>query len=98
MTKYLITGGAGFIGSNFVDYVLHHTDAQVTTLDKLTYSGNSTHLARAQENPLHTFVQGDINDTKLVERLVKNSDIIVHFAAETHVTRSEQEATLFHMT
>ena len=82
-SAYLVTGGAGFIGSNFVRHVLEHTDASVTVLDLLTYAGNRESL---QGLPLDrfTFVQGDICDARLVEQLVVNSDAVVHFAAESH--------------
>lgn len=83
MTAYLVTGGAGFIGSNFVRHVLDHTDATVTVLDLLTYAGNPQSV---EGLPLDrfTFVHGDICDARLVEQLVANCDVVVHFAAESH--------------
>src|SRR5687768_6635097 len=88
--KLLVTGGAGFIGSAFVRYVLgSHTDIQVVTLDKLTYAGNLENLAPVDGDPRHAFVRGDIGDAALVSSLVGDGvDAIVHFAAESHVDRS----------
>jgi dTDP-glucose 4,6-dehydratase len=83
MTAYLVTGGAGFIGSNFVRHLLDHTDATVTVLDLLTYAGNRASVDGLPEDRF-TFVQGDICDARLVEQLVMNSDVVVHFAAESH--------------
>ena len=85
----LVTGGAGFIGSNFVRYALGaHPDWHVTTLDKLTYAGRRENLHDVMDNPRHTFVHGDICDAAVAAPLVDSSDIVVHFAAETHVDRS----------
>ncbi|MDH4316426.1 MAG: dTDP-glucose 4,6-dehydratase [Gammaproteobacteria bacterium] len=87
----LVTGGAGFIGSNFVRHVLKTTpDAIVVTLDKLTYAGSIHNLDDLPDRERHTFVEGDINDRGLVEKLLREHEIdtIVHFAAETHVDRS----------
>ncbi len=89
--KLLVTGGAGFIGANFVHYWLEkHPGDQVVVLDALTYAGNRANLASAEENPRFTFVHGDICDTSLVEKLLLDHglDTIVHFAAESHVDRS----------
>ena len=83
MTAYLVTGGAGFIGSNFVRHVLDHTDDDVTVLDLLTYAGNRQSLEGLPAERF-TFVEGDICDARLVEQLVANSDVVVHFAAESH--------------
>jgi dTDP-glucose 4,6-dehydratase len=89
VVNVLVTGGAGFIGSNFVRYALAtHTDWRVTTLDKLTYAGRRENLHDVIDNPRHTFVHGDIADAPLSGPLVEQSDIVVHFAAETHVDRS----------
>ena len=89
MVKVLVTGGAGFIGSNFVRYALAaHPDWQVTTLDKLTYAGRIENLDSVRHDPRHRFVQGDVADAKVAAPLVQESDIVVHFAAETHVDRS----------
>jgi len=89
VVNILVTGGAGFIGSNFVRYALAtHADWRVTTLDKLTYAGRRENLHDVIDNPRHTFVHGDIADAPLSGPLVEQSDIVVHFAAETHVDRS----------
>jgi dTDP-glucose 4,6-dehydratase len=89
MVDVLVTGGAGFIGSNFVRYALGaHPDWRVTTLDKLTYAGRRENLHDVMDNPRHTFVHGDILDTAVSAPLVERSTIVVHFAAETHVDRS----------
>ncbi|MBA4246736.1 MAG: dTDP-glucose 4,6-dehydratase [Microbacterium sp.] len=79
----LVTGGAGFIGSNFVHHVIAHTDHHVTVLDKLTYAGNRASLEGLPDARL-TFVQGDICDAALVDELVAAADAVVHYAAESH--------------
>ena len=88
--KLLITGGAGFIGSAFVRYVLaHESDTHIVTLDKLTYAGNLENLASVDRHPRHSFVKGDICDARTVSSVMDGSiDAIVHFAAESHVDRS----------
>ncbi|MFO7777800.1 MAG: dTDP-glucose 4,6-dehydratase [Nitriliruptoraceae bacterium] len=87
--RLLVTGGAGFIGTNFVRYVLSHTsDVRLTNLDALTYAGNLASLADVAEDPRYRFVEGDIGDTELVTELVADADAVVHFAAESHVDRS----------
>ena len=83
MSKLLVTGGAGFIGSNFVHHVMAHTDDQVVVLDKLTYAGNLASLEGLPENR-YEFVKGDICDRELVDDLVSKVDTVVHFAAESH--------------
>lgn len=83
MQKLLVTGGAGFIGSNFVHYVLERTEDSVTVLDKLTYAGNLESLNGLPEERFE-FVQGDISDGELVDRLVEDCDVVVHYAAESH--------------
>src|SRR5215212_9932788 len=89
LTKVLVTGGAGFIGSNFVRYALQtHADWHVTTLDKLTYAGRKENLHDVMDNPRHTFVHADILDAAVSGPLVEAADYVVHFAAETHVDRS----------
>ncbi len=89
MVKVLVTGGAGFIGSNFVRYALaQHQDWHVTTLDKLTYAGRRENLHDVMDSPRHTFVHGDIADAAVAGPLVEQSHIVVHFAAESHVDRS----------
>ena len=93
MTNVLVTGGAGFIGSNFVRYALNtHPDWQVTNLDKLTYAGRKENLHDVMDNPRHTFVHGDILDAATAGPLVEASDYVVHFAADTHVDRSIMSA------
>jgi len=94
--KLLITGGAGFIGSNFIHYILKkYPDYKIINLDLLTYAGNLENLKNIENNPNYKFIQGDITDAKLVNELVKNADIIVHFAAETHVDRSIMDSAAF---
>jgi dTDP-glucose 4,6-dehydratase len=89
MVKVLVTGGAGFIGSNFVRRAIAmRPDWHVTTLDKLTYAGRLENLKEVFDHPRHTFVQGDIIDSTVSGPLVTESEIVVHFAAETHVDRS----------
>jgi len=89
MVKVLVTGGAGFIGSNFVRYALAaHPDWQVTTLDKLTYAGRLENLESVKDHPRHRFVRGDVADAAVAAPLVRDAEIVVHFAAETHVDRS----------
>lgn len=87
--RYLVTGGAGFIGSNFIRFVLEREpDAWVTNLDALTYAGVPATVAELDELPNHTFVHGDIRDASVVQEVVPGHDIVVHFAAESHVDRS----------
>jgi dTDP-glucose 4,6-dehydratase len=89
MVDVLVTGGAGFIGSNFVRYALAtHPDWRVTTLDKLTYAGRRENLHDVMANSRHVFVHDDILHAAVSGPLVEQSDIVVHFAAETHVDRS----------
>ncbi len=89
MVDVLVTGGAGFIGSNFVRHALsEHPDWRVTTLDKLTYAGRRENLHDVMDHPRHAFVHGDIGDAAISGPLVEQSQIVVHFAAETHVDRS----------
>ena len=93
MIDVLVTGGAGFIGSNFVRHALEaHTDWRITTLDKLTYAGRTETLADVMDHPRHGFVLGDIGDAAVSAPLVERAEIVVHFAAETHVDRSIQGA------
>ncbi|WP_449260270.1 dTDP-glucose 4,6-dehydratase [Enterococcus casseliflavus] len=84
MKRIIVTGGAGFIGSNFVHYVVeHHPDVHVTVLDKLTYAGNKANLAGLPEDRV-SLVVGDIADAVLVDELVQQTDAVVHYAAESH--------------
>ena len=101
MSKYkkiLITGGAGFIGSNFIRYILQKTKAKIINLDKLTYSGNIDNLSDIKNNPRYKFVKGDIANEKLVSKLVKGCDAIINFAAESHVDRSIKDSRAFMQT
>lgn len=94
--KLLVTGGAGFIGSNFIHYILEkYPNDKVINLDSLTYAGNLENLKSVAENPNYKFVHGDIMDTLLVEELVKDVDVMVHFAAESHVDRSILDSDSF---
>ncbi|HAK54266.1 MAG: dTDP-glucose 4,6-dehydratase [Vicinamibacterales bacterium] len=89
MAEVLVTGGAGFIGSNFVRFALAaHPDWRITTLDKLTYAGRLENLEAVKGDPRHTFVRGDVADPAVAAPLVEQAEIVVHFAAETHVDRS----------
>ncbi|MFW6131661.1 MAG: dTDP-glucose 4,6-dehydratase [Candidatus Aminicenantaceae bacterium] len=95
----LITGGAGFMGSNFIHYLLkHYPECHIINLDKLTYAGNLDNLRTIEKNPRYQFVHGDIKDKKLVNKLMKQVQGVVHFAAETHVDRSILDAGEFIMT
>jgi len=98
MRKLLVTGGAGFIGSNFVRMLLaEHPDCNVINLDKLTYAGNLENLAGLENHPNHKFIKGDICDGALIERIIDEFkvDSIVNFAAESHVDRSINEPKIF---
>lgn len=98
MKTYLVTGGAGFIGSNFVLHILSkYDDVRVVTVDKLTYAGNLENLASVLDDPRHTFVQADICDRDAMARAVADHapDYIVNFAAESHVDRSIVDPGIF---
>ena len=86
--NFLVTGGAGFIGSNFVRYVLANTDHSVRTLDALTYAGSLSNLEDLSGDSRHEFMEGDIRDRELVEELLADTDVVFNFAAESHVDRS----------
>ena len=91
MKNIIVTGGAGFIGSNFVHFVVkNHPDVHVTVLDKLTYAGNKQNLAGLPANRVELVV-GDIKDAELVDRLVKEADAVVHYAAESHNDNSLED-------
>ena len=94
--KLLVTGGAGFIGSNFILYWLeNHTDDQIINFDKLTYAGNLENLVSVQDNPNYKFIKGDICNYSEVDVAMQGVDTVVHFAAETHVDRSIKEPSAF---
>lgn len=93
--KILVTGGAGFIGANFIHWVLKNRDWEIINLDKLTYAGNLENLKGIEDNSRYEFVQGDVCDPKLVNALMKKVDYVVHFAAESHVDRSVLEPGIF---
>jgi len=98
MRRIMVTGGAGFIGANFVRMVLsQHPDCVVVNLDKLTYAGNLENLRGFEENPNHLFIKGDICNGPLIEKLIDEYKIeaIVNFAAESHVDRSIDEPKVF---
>jgi dTDP-glucose 4,6-dehydratase len=87
--RLLVTGGAGFIGSNFIRTILAtHPDDSVVNLDKLTYAGNPANLADLEPGPRYAFVHGDIGDAKLVRDVARGMDAVVNFAAPSHVDRS----------
>ena len=94
----VVTGGAGFIGSNFVFYMLkEHPKERIVCLDKLTYAGNLSTLAPVMDNPNFRFVKGDICDREAVKKifLEEKPDIVVNFAAESHVDRSIEDPGIF---
>jgi len=94
--KLLVTGGAGFIGSNFIHYWFkNHPSDQIINLDLLTYAGNLDNLKDLESNPNYRFVKGDITDAGLVNSLMSGLDLIVHFAAESHVDRSIKNSADF---
>ncbi|SFS38974.1 dTDP-glucose 4,6-dehydratase [Paenibacillus sp. 453mf] len=96
--KLLVTGGAGFIGSNFIHYMLKtYSEISIINLDKLTYAGNLENLKDVEDNPSYTFIQGDIADNNLIKKIVAvhNIQVIVNFAAESHVDRSISDPSIF---
>jgi dTDP-glucose 4,6-dehydratase len=95
--KILVTGGAGFIGSNFLKHILaQYPHYKIVNLDKLTYAGNLDNLSDVEDNPSYRFIKGDICDQSLVERVVEDKiDVIINFAAETHVDRSIYDPKIF---
>ena len=97
MKNILVTGGAGFIGSNFVKHMLATYDYNIINFDALTYAGNLDNLSDIKENPRYTFIKGDIRDRALVDDLFKKYEIdtVVNFAAESHVDRSIEEPEVF---
>jgi len=97
MARIFITGGMGFIGSNFIRYALiKHPDWEITNLDKLTYAGNPENLRDIEKSPNYRFIRGDIADRTLINNLLKDKfDLIINFAAESHVDRSIMDASPF---
>lgn len=96
MKRLLITGGAGFIGSNFIRHMVHkYPDYKIVNLDKLTYCGNLDNLKDIEKHKNYKFVKGDITDAALVEKLVGESDVVINFAAESHVDRSITDPGIF---
>lgn len=94
--KMMITGGAGFIGSNFVQYILEkYPDYEVVNLDALTYAGSLGNLDEVMDNPRHKFVQGRIENGRVVDELLGNIDVVINFAAESHVDRSILDPQIF---
>jgi len=97
--KILVTGGAGFIGANFILYWLkNHKEDEIVNFDKLTYAGNLENLKTVEENSNYKFIHGDICDPKAVQRAIEGVDVIVNFAAESHVDRSIVEPAPFILT
>ncbi|MFQ5708947.1 MAG: dTDP-glucose 4,6-dehydratase [bacterium] len=89
MKTYLVTGGAGFIGSNFIRYMLNkYRDVEIINLDKLTYAGNLDNLRDLEQDTRYRFIKGDIADDILVKQIMSETDVVVNFAAESHVDRS----------
>ncbi|MHB9095766.1 MAG: GDP-mannose 4,6-dehydratase, partial [Eubacteriales bacterium] len=92
----LVTGGAGFIGSNFIHYMLKkYPGVKVVNLDLLTYAGNPENLKDLVDNPDYTFVKGDIADSKIVNQITGGVQYIINFAAESHVDRSIEDPSVF---
>src|SRR5882724_2965597 len=90
--KILVTGGAGFIGSNFIRHILSAgKNFEIVNFDKLTYAGNLSNLESVADNPNYCFVKGDICDASAVETAMRGCDAVIHFAAESHVDRSIYE-------
>ena len=101
MKKILVTGGAGFIGSNFIDYILNaRNDVSIVNLDKLTYAGNLKNLTGVEHNPKYTFIKGDIVNDELVKYIFQRYQIthVINFAAESHVDRSILGSEVFFRT
>jgi dTDP-glucose 4,6-dehydratase len=99
MKTYLVTGGAGFIGSNFIHYMFnkYNDDIKIINVDKLTYAGNLENLRDVENRPNYTFVKADICDSEAIEKVFNENDVdyVVHFAAESHVDRSIRNPEVF---
>ena len=96
LLKLLVTGGCGFIGSNFIHIMLEkYLDCEIINLDKLTYAGNPANLKDIENYPNYSFIKGDICDPHVVEKAMENVDTVVHFAAESHVDRSIEDGSVF---
>lgn len=94
--KLLVTGGAGFIGANFIIYMLNkYPNYKIVNLDALTYAGNLENLKSVEQNPNYTFIRGNICDRAIVTSAMEGCDMVVHFAAESHVDRSIETPTIF---
>jgi len=94
--RVLVTGGAGFIGSNFIHYILNkYDDYEIVNFDKLTYAGNLENLADIQDDKRYRFIRGDICDREAVAAAIKDADIVINFAAESHVDRSIEDPGSF---
>src|SRR3989338_6218695 len=96
MAKIMVTGGAGFIGSNFIRHLLSsQKEIEIVNLDKLTYAGNLENLSDVEQNPNYSFVKGDICDKKIVKQAMQGVDVVFNFAAESHVDRSISDPASF---
>lgn len=96
MKRLLVTGGAGFIGSNFILYMMDkYPEYKITNLDALTYCANLNNLKTVEDNPNYEFIKGDITDDNLINKVVANMDYIINFAAESHVDRSIEDSQIF---
>lgn len=96
MKRLLVTGGAGFIGSNFILYMMDkYPEYKITNLDALTYCANLNNLKTVEDNPNYEFIKGDITDDNLINKVVANMDYIINFAAESHVDRSIKDPQIF---
>jgi len=94
--KILVTGGCGFIGSNFIKHMLKkHPAYKIVNLDKLTYCGNRDNLRDIEKDPRYAFIKGDICDRKVVDKAINGCDVVINFAAESHVDRSIEDASAF---
>lgn len=97
--KLLVTGGAGFIGANFILYWMkNYSNDQIVNLDSLTYAGNLENLKEVESNPNYKFIKGDVCDLNSVDRAMQGADVVVHFAAESHVDRSIKKPSDFVLT